>query len=109
MKFHKNLHVVALFAAMFALNAQAAPVSSAQVVNAVSAWASANGSAFDGPGRAVSAEAVSENGTNLYWIVRMSKGGAVIASPDTDLDLVVAVLEKFDGSFPKGHPLPAIL
>lgn len=109
MKIDIKFHVVALFAAMTALSAQAAPVSSAQVCRAVSAWAAANGSAFATPGSAKEAKAVSENGTNLYWIVKMSDGGAVIASPDTDLDLVVAVLEKFGGDFPAGHPLPSIL
>ena len=111
MKIHKNLHVVALVAAMMALGMQAAPVSSGQVLDAVSAWASANGAAFAGPGSAVAAEPVrDDDGTNiLYWVVSMSNGGAVIASPDTDLDLVVAVLEKYDGALPEDHPLPSIL
>ena len=56
MKFNKNFHVVALFAAMIALNAQATPVSSVQACRAVSAWAAANGSAFANPGTALSAE-----------------------------------------------------
>ena len=109
MKFHKKFHVVALLAAILALNAQAAEVSSVQVKRAVSAWAAANGSAFANPGSVTGATPVAENGTNLYWIVTMSNGGAVIASPDTDLDLVIAVLEKYEGSFPAGHPLPSIL
>lgn len=109
MKFHKKFHVVALLAAILALNAQAKEVSSAQVKRAVSAWAAANGSAFANPGSVVDVTPVAENGTNLYWIVKMSNGGAVIASPDTDLDLVIAVLEKSDGTFPAGHPLPSIL
>ena len=109
MKFHKKFHVVALLAAILALNAQAAEVSSVQVKRAVSAWAAANGSAFANPGSVTGATPVAENGTNLYWIVTMSNGGAVIASPDTDLDLVIAVLEKSDGTFPAGHPLPSIL
>ena len=110
MKFHKNLHIVALFAAMIALGAQAAEVSSVQVRRAVSAWAAANSSAFASLGTAESAKAVSENGTNLYWMVKMSNGGTVIASPDTDFDLVVAVLENFnEDAFPVGHPLPSIL
>ena len=85
MKFHKKFHVVALLAAIFALNAQAAPVESpAQVVRAVSAWAAANGSAFARPGSVVDVEAVKDDdgATVLYWIARMSNGGAVIASPD---------------------------
>ncbi len=111
MKFSKNLHVVAVVAAMMAFGARAASVSSEQVLNAVSAWAAANGAAFASPGAATSAAPVhGDDGTNvLYWIVTMSNGGAVIASPDTDLDLVVAVLEKYDGAFPAGHPLPSIL
>ena len=112
MKIHINLHVVAFVAAMMALGAQAEPVSSAEnVVAAVSAWSSANGATFAGLGTAVSAEAVcDDDGTNvLYWVVKMSNGGAVIASPDTDLDLVVSVLENYGGSFPEGHPLPSIL
>ena len=111
MKFNKNFHVVALFATMIALNAQATPVSSAQACRAVSAWAAANGSAFANPGSAVSAEPEYDvDGiTKLYYKVKMSNGGLVIASPDTDLDLVVAVLENSDGNFPKGHPLPSIL
>ena len=109
MKFHKKFHVVAMLAAILALNAQAAEVSSVQVKRAVSAWAAANGSAFANPGSVTGATPVIENGTNLYWIVTMSNGGAVIASPDTDLDLVIAVLEKSDGTFPAGHPLPSIL
>ena len=110
MKFHKKFHVVALLAAILALNAQAAEVSSAQVTRAVSAWAAANGSAFANPGSVIGATPVKDSdGTVLYWVVKMSNGGAVIASPDTDLDLVIAVLEKSDGNFPKGHPLPSIL
>ena len=111
MKFNKNFHIVALFAAMIALNAQATPVSSAQACRAVSAWAAANGSAFANPGSAVSAEPEYDvdGVTKLYYKVKMSNGGLVIASPDTDLDLVVAVLENSDGNFPKGHPLPSIL
>ena len=110
MKFHKKFHVVALLAAILALNAQAAEVSSAQVTRAVSAWAAANGSAFANPGSVIGATPVKDSdGTVLYWVVKMSNGGAVIASPDTDLDLVIAVLEKSDGTFPAGHPLPSIL
>lgn len=110
MKFHKKFHVVALLAAILALDAQAAEVSSVQVKRAVSAWAAANGSAFANPGSVVDATPVKDSdGTVLYWIVTMSNGGAVIASPDTDLDLVIAVLEKSDGTFPAGHPLPSIL
>ena len=110
MKFHKKFHVVALLAAILALDAQAAEVSSVQVKRAVSAWAAANGSAFANPGSVTGATPVKDSdGTVLYWIVTMSNGGAVIASPDTDLDLVIAVLEKSDGTFPAGHPLPSIL
>ena len=110
MKFHKKFHVVALLAAILALNAQAAEVSSVQVKRAVSAWAAANGSAFANPGSVTGATPVEDSdGTVLYWIVKMSNGGVVIASPDTDLDLVIAVLEKSDGTFPAGHPLPSIL
>ena len=110
MKFHKKFHVVALLAAILALDAQAAEVSSVQVKRAVSAWAAANGSAFANPGSVTGATPVEDSdGTVLYWIVKMSNGGVVIASPDTDLDLVIAVLEKSDGTFPAGHPLPSIL
>ncbi|MBQ9740784.1 MAG: C10 family peptidase [Kiritimatiellae bacterium] len=110
MKFHKKFHVVAMLAAILALNAQAAEVSSVQVKRAVSAWAAANGSAFANPGSVTGATPVKDSdGTVLYWIVKMSNGGVVIASPDTDLDLVIAVLEKSDGTFPAGHPLPSIL
>ena len=111
MKIHKNLHVVAFAAAMMALGAQAAVVSSSDVSRAVSAWASANGTAFANPGSVVAVEPMcDDDGTNvLCWIVSMSNGGAVIASPDTELDLVVAVLEKYDGYFPAGHPLPSLL
>ena len=111
MKFHKNLHIVALLATMVALNAQATPVSSVQACSAVSAWAAANGSAFANLGYAVSAvpEFDADGVTKLYYKVQMSNGGLVIASPDTDLDLVLAVLEKSNGNFPKGHPLPSIL
>ena len=97
---------------MMALGTQAAPVTDADAVcNAVSSWAAANGSAFASPGAALSARQVyDDDGTNvLYWIVTMANGGAVIASPDTDLDLVVAVLERYEGNFPAGHPLPSIL
>lgn len=110
MKFHKNFHIVALFAAMVALNAQAAPVSPEEVRDAVSAWAAANGSAFADLGTALSAkpEYDTDGATELYYKVEMSNGGLVIASPDTDLDLVVAVLEN-GGGLPKGHPLASIL
>ena len=112
MKLHKNLHVVAFVAAMMAFGAQADPVTDQQAVrDAVSAWATANGAAFADPGSAVSAEPMyDDDGTNiLCWIVSMSNGGAVVASPDTDLDLVIAVIENYNGSFPAGHPFPSIL
>jgi len=111
MKFDVKFHIVALFAAMIALGAQATPVSSAQACSAVSAWAAANGSAFANPGYAVSAvpEYDADGTTVLYYKVAMSDGGLVIASPDTDLDLVVAVLEDASCDFPAGHPLPSIL
>lgn len=111
MIFDEKLHVVALVATMMALGVQAASVSSNEVISAISAWSSANGSTFARRGEATSARAVyaDDGETVLYWIVRMSDGGAVIASPDSDLDLVVAVLEKFGGEFPEGHPLPSIL
>ena len=93
--------------------ARAVPVSSAEVLGAVSAWSQANGQAFSdsGPGMPVSASAFldADGSTVLCWIVSMSNGGAVVASPDTDLDLVVAVVENYGGSFPEGHPLPSIL
>ena len=112
MRIYKNLHVVAFAAAMMALGAQAVPVTdSASVLRAVTAWSAANGGAFANPGKANDATPVyDDDGTTiLYWIVTMSNGGAVIASPDTDLDLVVSVLEKYDGPLPNGHPLPDIL
>ena len=111
MKFDVKFHIVALFAAMIALGAQATPVSPAQACSAVSAWAAANGSAFANPGYAVSAvpEYDADGTTVLYYKVAMSDGGLVIASPDTDLDLVVAVLEDASCDFPAGHPLPSIL
>ena len=111
MKIHKNLHVVAFVAAMMALGAQADPVTDQQVISAVSAWATANDAAFVGLGSAVAAKPMyDDDGANvLCWIVSMSNGGAVVAAPDTDLDLVIAVIEKYDGSFPEGHPLPSML
>ena len=112
MIFNKKLHVVALVATMMTLGVQASSVSSNDVIRAVSAWSSVNGSAFAHDGGApVSARAVyaDDGATVLYWIVQMSDGAAVIASPDSDLDLVIAVVENFGGEFPKGHPLPSIL
>ena len=114
MIFNRNLHVAVLVAAMMALGARASLVTSNEVVDAVSAWASANGETFTGGNRAGTAVAAAptydDDGTTvLFWTVTMSNGGAVIASPDTDLDLVVAFLEKHDGAFPAGHPLPSIL
>lgn len=114
MIFNRNLHVAVLVAAMMALGARASLVTSNEVVDAVSAWASANGETFTDGNRAGTAVAATptydDDGTTvLYWTVTMSNGGAVIASPDTDLDLVIAFLEKHDGAFPEGHPLPAIL
>ncbi len=111
MIFNEKLHVVALVATMMALGAQAASVSSNEVIGAVSAWSSVNGTTFARRGEPTSAEAVHDDdgATVLYWIVRMSDGSAVIASPDSDLDLVVAVVERFSGEFPEGHPLPSIL
>jgi len=114
MMFNRNLHVAVLVAAMVTLGAQASLVSSNDVMDAVSAWSSANSETFTGGKRAGTAVAAAptydDDGTTvLYWVVTMSNGGAVIASPDTDLDLVVAFLEKHDGTFPEGHPLPSIL
>lgn len=110
MKINKNLHVVAFVAAMMALGAQATPVSSDDAVRAVTAWSSAKGAAFANPGIAERAEAVCDDGGSiLYWIVSMSNGGAVVVSPDTELDPIVSVLNKYPGSFPAGHPLPYML
>jgi len=113
MIFNRNLHVAVLVAAMLTLGAQASLVTSNEVVDAVSAWAAANGKTFDHQSSAVATSARptfdDDGSTVLYWTVTMSDGGAVIASPDTDLDLVVAFLEKHDGVFPEGHPLPSIL
>lgn len=98
---------------MVTLGVQASLVSSNDVIGAVTAWTSANGSTFSGGGTPVSAKAVrSDDGkTVLYWIVSLSDGRAVIASPDSDLDLVVAIVDNLDanGNFPAGHPLPDIL
>lgn len=109
----KNLHVVALAATMVTLGVQASLVSSNDVIAAVTAWTSANGSTFSGGGTPVSARAVySDDGdTALYWIVSLSDGRAVIASPDSDLDLIVAIVDNLDasGNLPAGHPLPDIL
>ena len=113
MIFNRNLQVAVLAAAMLALGARASLVTSNEVVDAVSAWASANGETFTGKdsGTAVAATPTydDDGATVLYWTVTMSNGGAVIASPDTDLDLVIAVLEKYDGALPEGHPLPSLL
>ena len=118
MIFNRNLHVVVLVATMLALGARASLVTSNEVVGAVSAWVSANGETFNTQSSAFSSQPVAtsatptydDDGTTvLYWTVALSNGGAVIASPDTDLDLVIAVLEKYDGAFPAGHPLPSIL
>ena len=113
MIFNRNLHVAVLVTAMLALGARASLVTSNEVVAAVSAWASANSETFtdkDSGAVVAAAPTYDDDGmTVLYWTVAMSNGGAVIASPDTDLDLVVAVLEKFEGAFPEGHPLPAML
>ena len=113
MIFSRNLYVAVLVAAMLALGARASLVTSNEVVAAVSAWASANSETFtdkDSSTVVAATPTYDEDGaTVLYWTVAMSNGGALIASPDTDLDLVVAVLENYEGSFPEGHPLPAML
>ena len=113
MIFNRNLYVVVLVAAMLTLNARASLVTSNEVVAAVSAWASANSETFTdkASGTAVAATPTYDDDgmTVLYWTVAMSNGGAVIASPDTDLDLVIAVLDRYDGELPVGHPLPAML
>ena len=118
MIFNRNLHVAVLIAAMLALGARASIVTSNEVVDAVSAWASANGAAFNSQASTRNSQPVAtsaaptyddDGATVLYWTVTMSNGGAVIASPDSDLDLVVAVLEKYDGPLPAGHPLLSML
>ena len=118
MIFNRNLHVVVLVATMLTLGARASLVTSNEVVDAVSAWASANGETFNQQSSTINSQPVATSATPtydddgmtvLYWTVAMSNGGAVIASPDTDLDLVVAVLEKYDGPLPAGHPLPSML
>ena len=47
MIFNRNLHVAVLVAAMMALGARASLVTSNEVVDAVSAWASANGETLE--------------------------------------------------------------
>ena len=57
MIFNRNLHVAVLVAAMMALGARASLVTSNEVVDAVSAWASANGETFTDGNRAGTAVA----------------------------------------------------
>ncbi len=102
--------ILALFIALFAGVALAVPVTEADARIAAGKWASENAAISGDMGYAVEAVAEkSAEGNLLWWVVKMSNGGAVITAPDTDIEPIVTVLKKYKESLPKAHPLRALL
>ncbi len=93
-----------------AAGAFAAPVTEAMARAAAERWSDENRSAFGGMGVAVGAVGECDaDGVLLWWMVRMSNGGAVVAAPDTGIEPVVTAIPEYDGDLPANHPLRALL
>ena len=91
----------------FALSA--AEVSSADVELVAKGWVRDNAQAFGqlGAFQSVKAE-LDENGQTLWYWVVMEKGALVVA-PDTEIEPVIAMLPRCDGTLPANHPMRAML
>lgn len=96
--------------AALALGVHAEPVTPELAMDAANAWVRKN-AAFGAAGEATRALAVSNAAQTavLWYQVSMSNGGMLVVAPDTDVEPVVAALEKDPGDLPAAHPLRALL
>ena len=96
--------------ATLASTGRAAEVTGDMALAAAGSWAAENRSLSGGIGTPVSVkERRDDDGKLLWYEVATSGGGCVVASADTEIEPVVAVLDDYDGEIPPGHPLEAML
>lgn len=96
--------------AALALGVHAERVTPEMATNAANAWVRKN-AAFGAAGQATSVLAVSNAAQTaaLWYQVSMSNGGMLVVAPNTDVEPVVAALEKDPGVLPAAHPLRTLL
>lgn len=96
--------------AALALGVHAEPVTPELAMDAANAWVRKN-AAFGAAGEATRVLAVSNAAQTavLWYQVSMSNGGMLVVAPDTDVEPVVAALEKNPGDLPAAHPLRTLL
>ena len=96
--------------ATLAMTGRSDETTSDMALAAAEAWSAENMSLVGGCGTPVSAKERRDGGGKLLWHeVAMSGGGCVIVSPDTEIEPVVAVIDRYDGDIPQDHPLEAML
>lgn len=96
--------------AALALGVHAERVTPEMAMNAANAWVRKN-AAFGAAGQATGVLAVSNAAQTaaLWYQVSMSNGGMLVVAPNTDVEPVVAALEKDPGVLPAAHPLRTLL
>ncbi len=103
--------ILCILAVTLAMFASASPVMPSEAIRVAQAWAQKN-SAF-GVRSVASDRAVpfTNEVTTLWYQVQMSDGSCLVVSPVTELEPVIAVLEKVNAEegLPEGHPLLAML
>ena len=107
----KKSLILALVALVFACTARAVDVTTDMAMTAANAWAARN-AAFGAGGTAQSVITVRDTNaaqTVLWHQVSMSGGGCLFMAPVTEIEPVVAALEKEPDNFPAAHPLRSIL
>lgn len=103
-----NIFLGVVFALL--LGANAAETTSDQALVAAESWAADNSSAVGGLGVPRSAVAVRDSdGTLLWWTVSMSKGGAIVVAPDTEINPVISVIPHYTGTIEASSTLYALL
>ena len=102
--------MIAVLVAALGMMLQAAEVTGDMALAAAEAWSVENQSLSGEMGSPVSVkERRGDDGTLLWYEVAMSGGGCVVASADTEIEPIVAVVDRYDGEIPEGHPLKAML
>lgn len=96
--------------AALALGVHAESVDPDLAKEAANAWVRKN-AAFGAAGTATNVLAVLNAAQTavLWYQVSMSNGGMLVVAPDTDVEPVVAALEKDPGVLPAAHPLRTLL
>ena len=72
-------------------------------------WFRRNGKAFGNFGAVQKVLSEKDGQGDVLWYVVVMDGGAVVVSPDTEIEPVLAVIPGCDGTIPEGSPLRAIL